>query len=252
MISVCITTYNGEGFIIKQLDSILMQLEQKDEIIISDDGSTDNTIRLIKSLEDSRIKILNHVPKPEKRYKFNLTTRNIENAILKAEGDIIILADQDDVWNQNRISVVKELLLVHDLVVNDCEIMDERGGVIAPSYFVKIKPTDSLFKNLISGRYLGCCMAFKRDCLKYALPFPKLPVPHDIWIGMVAKIFNNVYFTSEKLVKYRRHGANLSASSELSENSLLFKIEYRLMLLFSLVKRYLAIKFKLNESPTNR
>ena len=60
MISVCIATHNGEKYIKKQLESILSQLDFSDEIVISDDGSTDQTINLIQSLEDKRIKIFTY------------------------------------------------------------------------------------------------------------------------------------------------------------------------------------------------
>lgn len=251
MVSVCLTTYNGEAYIYRQISTILGQLNDTDEVLISDDGSSDNTLSLLKSFNDARIKILKHTPRNEKRYKFNLTTRNIENAILHSKGDIIILADQDDEWLPNRINSAKKLLIKYDLVVNDCEIINENNEPVAPSYFEKVNPSDSIIKNFVSSSYLGCCMAFNRKCLKYSLPFPSSPVPHDIWIGLIAKIFNSVYFSSEKVIRYRRHGSNLSASAEESKNSLTFKIQYRFILLYAVCKRYFSIKFNLNENSTN-
>ena len=58
MISVCIATYNGERFIREQIDSILRQLSSDDEIIVSDDESTDDTISIINSIDDKRIRII--------------------------------------------------------------------------------------------------------------------------------------------------------------------------------------------------
>ena len=63
MISVCMATYNGEKFLRQQLDSIICQLNQNDEIIISDNGSSDNTKEIIKSYNDSRIKYYDYITK---------------------------------------------------------------------------------------------------------------------------------------------------------------------------------------------
>ena len=60
MISVCMATYNGERFIKEQIDSILPQLSEDDELIISDDGSTDRTLEIIASYKDKRIKVFHH------------------------------------------------------------------------------------------------------------------------------------------------------------------------------------------------
>ena len=95
MISVCIATYNGEKYIKEQLDSILPQLKKLDEIIISDDKSKDKTLKIIKTLNDSRIKIFTN---PKKGL-----ISNFENAITKSSGDYIFLSDQDDIWHENKI-----------------------------------------------------------------------------------------------------------------------------------------------------
>ena len=94
MISVCIATYNGEKYIKEQLLSILPQLGKKDEVIISDDHSTDNTLDIVKGLNDNRIKIV--MNNREKGY-----TSNFENALSYAIGDYIFLSDQDDIWMSN-------------------------------------------------------------------------------------------------------------------------------------------------------
>ena len=96
MISVCIATYNGERFIREQIDSILRQLSSDDEIIVSDDGSTDDTISIINSIDDKRIRIIEG---PRK----HSPTHNFECAMKEAKGYYIFLADQDDVWKPNKV-----------------------------------------------------------------------------------------------------------------------------------------------------
>ncbi|MEK5777350.1 glycosyltransferase, partial [Acinetobacter nosocomialis] len=99
MISVCLATYNGEKYIVEQLTSILSQLSPTDEVIISDDHSTDETLLLIKSLNDPRIKIITN--ELGKGY-----TKNFENAINHSSGDYIFLSDQDDVWVENKVELM--------------------------------------------------------------------------------------------------------------------------------------------------
>ncbi|MEM7184509.1 MAG: glycosyltransferase, partial [Spirochaetota bacterium] len=111
MISVCIATFNGEKYIHEQLVSILQQLGTNDEIIISDDSSTDNTIKMIHAINDKRIKIYhNNVRNP---------IQNFENALRKAQGKYIFLSDQDDIWLETKISITIEHLQKYDLVVHD-------------------------------------------------------------------------------------------------------------------------------------
>jgi Glycosyltransferases, probably involved in cell wall biogenesis len=237
MISVCIASYNGERYIKEQLDSIICQLGENDEIIISDDGSTDSTIQIIENFKDRRIKIFSHIPNRKSKYKFDLTTRNIENALLKAQGDYIFLADQDDIWEKNKIKETIPFFKKYDLILHDCTIIDNSKKILHNSYFKLNKSKIGIIRNLIKNSYLGCCMAFKREILKKSLPFPVSPVPHDIWIGLIAELKGNVFLSDKKLIQYRRHGNNLSPSSSKSNNSFYFKFKYRFFILKNLIKK---------------
>ena len=118
MISVCLATFNGEKYIYQQLSSILSQLSDIDEIIVSDDGSADKTIEIVKSIKDKRIKLF-HNP-----YRQGII-HNVENALRESKGNIIFLSDQDDVWLNNKISVCLQHLQCADLVISDCYVTDE-------------------------------------------------------------------------------------------------------------------------------
>lgn len=241
MISVCIPTYNGEKFIYQQIISILSQINSDDEIIISDDGSTDKTLDIIKSFNDDRLKIF-YNNKIKSKYSFNLTTQNLQNALLKARGEIIFLADQDDVWIDNKIErCINYLKNGYDLILHDCAIVDQNNNLIDKSYFKLNNSTPGIFNNIMKNSYLGCCMAINKKVLDYALPFPK-DIPHDIWIGLIAEEFTKVKFLQEILINYRRHGNNLSASGEKSSNTLLFKIKYRAIILREFINRSLQLK----------
>lgn len=232
MISVCIATYNGERFIRPQLESILSQLASDDEVIISDDNSDDKTIKIIEDFNDQRIKIFSN--DKEKGY-----SRNFENAISKSKGDIVFLSDQDDLWHIDKVSVIKNYLEEFDFVVSDCVIIDSDNKIIFDSFYSFRNPYQTLMGNLFKFGYLGCCMAFRREVLSKALPFPanyKLST-FDNWIFLVSIAFYKVKISEEKLVFYRRHGNNTSDGGFKSSTSFYFKIKYRIYLLVNLIYR---------------
>lgn len=233
MISVCMATYNGEKFIKQQLDSILKQLSEEDELIISDDGSTDRTLDIVNSYSDNRIKVFYNDGK--------CYTKNFENALRNSKGEYVFLADQDDVWKDNKIDLTKEYLKKYDFVYSDAEIVDTNMKVIQSSRndFFHIKK--GFYRNLLKTYYIGCCMAFKREVLKKALPFPKNTdyCRHDAWISLIAEKYFKTYVVKEQLIFYRRHDKNASSGAEGITNSISRMIKLRLYLLWEVLKRKL-------------
>ena len=195
MISVCIATYNGEKYIKEQLLSILSQIGIEDEVIVSDDGSVDHTIDIVNSLHDHRIHII-------KGPQLHSPTLNFENALKVAKGDYIFLADQDDVWKKEKVKTCLHELENHsDCIVSDAEITDSQLHVIFKSLFKLLKIRNNKYYNVLwKNGYTGCCMAFKRKILEYALPFPKDIPMHDIWIGNVAAFHYHTKFINNKLI----------------------------------------------------
>lgn len=238
-ISVCIATFNGEDYIEQQLNSIRFQLNDFDEIIISDDGSTDNTVEIIKALKDHRIQIYKN-RKKKFNYGHYYVSANFENALKKSNGDIIFLADQDDIWCPNRLEVSLKYLNDYDLVINNAFVIDENGKLLENTFFDDnmIFPR-GIINNIISPKYHGCCMAFHKSVLEYALPFPSKLILHDSWIGMLTEYFGKVTYINDNLIFYRRHFSNASFLEGKSKNSLLFKIVYRIELLSSYFIRIL-------------
>ena len=230
MISVCIATYNGDQFIEKQLNSILIQLGENDEIIICDDFSTDKTVEIVRSFNDKRIKILVND-------KTLGVVRNFERAISLSKGNYIFLCDQDDIWESDKLQVYLSEFSAYDLLLSDASIIDEGDYVIKDSLFNNRNPLKGLVANLYKSPYTGCCMAFKADMKKYVLPFPPKIVMHDLWIGNICRKYGKVFFINKKTLKYRRHLSNLTYTSEKSKNSLFFKISCRLRLLYELMRR---------------
>ncbi|MCU7800086.1 MAG: glycosyltransferase family 2 protein [gamma proteobacterium symbiont of Lucinoma myriamae] len=228
MISICMVTYNGEKFINKQLDSILSQMDCNDELIVSDDSSTDKTIAIIKSYNDKRIKILEN-------QKFQSPVFNFENALKYADGEYIFLADQDDIWLPGKVKKIKKYLRKYDLVLSDANIVDADGEIIGHSFYKINNSRSGFINNMIKNSYLGCTMAFNRKILKKSLPFPgDLPM-HDWWIGLVGEIYGKTHFIDEPLISYRRHNDNASPTSEKSQYSFKKKIHFRIILIKNLI-----------------
>lgn len=204
-------TRNGEEFLRAQLESILSQLGPADEVVISDDSSTDGTNEIIKGYSDPRIILLEN-------NTFFSPIFNFENSLRHATGDIIILSDQDDVWLGNKVSVVRERFISLPapiyLLVLDGEVIDEVGNLLHESVLERLAARrgagPGLLRNIFDNTYLGCCMAFSRELLEVALPFPRRIPMHDMWLGLVAELFGRTEFVPIKTMLYRKHSASLT------------------------------------------
>lgn len=238
-ISVCIPTYNGEKFIYAQIFSILSQLSEDDEIIISDNESTDKTIEIIQSFNDPRIKIYIFPKKEKYKFSYELTTYNIENALNKSVGKYIFLADQDDIWLPDKVKDILPFFSKYDLILHDSIVVDEKENVVWKSYFDYINAKQGIVGNLIKNSYTGCCMAFKREVMLKSLPFPNF-VPHDLWIALNAEKYFKTYFFEKPLIKYRRHSDTLTTTSSKSKNNFAFKLYYRFYIVTAYLKKILG------------
>lgn len=231
MISVCMATYNGAVYIKEQLESILSQIGPEDEVVISDDGSTDATLEVIKSIGSPCIRI---VQGP----RMKSPSKNFEHALAQAKGDIIFLCDQDDVWQPNKVAVMLQALKSAACVVSDCRVVDAQLNVMDPSFYHVVRKHEGRWYNLlVRNCYLGCCMAMRREVLDKALPFPKTIPMHDIWLGNVAAFYYSLRFIPDNLMAYRRHGKNASTTSDPSASSFMQKLAYRYQIVAGLLSR---------------
>lgn len=237
MISVCIATYNGEKYLREQVESILGQLGEGDEIVISDDNSSDKTIDVLQALGDARVRILHHDPSlVTTSFPLDKPTHNFENALKHAKGDIIFLADQDDIWLPGKVEKMLAALQNADMAMHDCIVVDSDLQVLSPSYFDIVGVSTNAWRNLFKCTLLGCCMAMRRCVLEKALPFPKSRVGHDLWLGMVADRKFRFALVRVPLLKYRKHSSSTTTAGQRSSNSLWFKLRYRMSVLRHLLK----------------
>lgn len=231
-ISVCLASYNGGKYIRQQLESILGQLSADDEVVVSDDSSTDNTLEVVREFGDHRIRVLSG-------NTFYSPTYNFENALRHATGDIIVLSDQDDLWLENRVALIREKFATPPhrcyLLVTDGIVVDEHDQVLHDSIFKVIGAGSGLVKNLWNNRYMGCCMAFTRELLEAAIPFPRNLPMHDMWLGQLCEWVGVTEFLPVPAIRYRKH-----ASSQTEFKIRLrpwLQISRRWLLLTNLMKR---------------
>lgn len=234
MVSVCMATKNGATFLREQLDSILKQLRPEDEIVISDDCSGDDTLTVIRTFQDSRIRLLENT-------SVKGIAKNFEASLNASRGDYIFLADQDDVWLPGKVDKMKLAMAEYDLVMSDCQLVDDSLRVQQRSFYQINKSGKGFLRNLLRNSYMGCCMAFTRELKNRALPFPSDIPMHDIWIGLIGEVYFKVYFMTEVLVLHRRHGLNASTSGQSSQHSINRKIAHRYRIVKNLfIRKYHA------------
>jgi glycosyltransferase involved in cell wall biosynthesis len=236
-VSVAMAVYNSEKYISEQIDSILDELDYKDELVISYNASNDSTWDIITRYAqvDYRVKV---TICDEKGIQ-----SNFNNAILHTKGKYVFLSDHDDVWVSGKVRKVKELFEETEATV----VMHERivvDGNLKPIRIVKFDEktiTNRFWNNLISNKYCGSCMAFKKELIPIVCPIPSNPVHHDMWIGLMGNLFGYVELLKEPLMCYRRHGNNASTDKR---RNIFVILKERSCIIYSLISRVLLLKRK--------
>lgn len=228
MISVCMSVYNGERYILRQVDSILKQLDLDDEVIVYDDHSTDNTLSILVSIGDQRIKII----RSEKNNGF---LYGFQCAIDAAKGEYVFLSDQDDIWLPSKVQVVMEYFdKGADCIIHDAIVMDDVGKIINHSLFNIVGSTNKSYKNFLKNTATGACMAFRANIISKFMPIPANAIYHDRWIVIILALkLCRVFTIPEKLIYYVRHEKNVTC---LKRNSILHVVKDRLLLFMAIMK----------------
>lgn len=227
-LSVVLCTYDGGRWLTAMLRSLAEQTRPPDELIVQDDGSTDDTSAQLEAFARSapfdvsiQVNAVRLGP-----------TRNFERALARSNGDLIALADQDDRWHPGKLHRMAELLdedPTASLVLSDAELIDDGGQPVPPAPWPWASPERSLWQARGQARHLrahpvvdatdigrrpictGCTMVVRRRALELALPFPAVlddpasPMGHDRWLALVATTVGTVIALDERQVAYRVH-----------------------------------------------
>lgn len=222
IIDIVMPTYNGEKYLKEQIDSILNQSYKDIRLIISDDGSKDSTVQILKEYEekDERVKVY---VQPQ-----NLgVVGNIEFLLKKVENPYYMLADQDDVWLPEKVEKSLEKLKQEnaDLVFGDLEVVDKELNTMYPSFgdFMLLNRKINKYINSDRLNYLyncvtGCTTLAKKETIEKILPLPTKSkyLIHDHWIGIMASLNGKLAYMPEKYIKYRQHGNNEVGTNKIS------------------------------------
>lgn len=237
ILSVVMTTYNGENYLKEQLDSIFSQTFEDFQLILSDDCSTDKTLDIIK-----------HYQKKHKNIVLSINEKplgsvaNFEKGMQIANTQYIALSDQDDIWEKNKLQLqiasIRELEKQHPniplMVHSDLSMIDSNSKKTADSYF-KFR-SYKLGKKKDIGHILGPCGVMGNTILINKLlhtklfPFPKNLKVHDYWIAVVNETLGLRLTLNTPLVRYRIHENNLSNSSQNISKNLFTKLQTKCLL----------------------
>jgi glycosyltransferase involved in cell wall biosynthesis len=216
-------TYNGARFLPEQLESIAAQTRLPDELVVCDDGSTDETVEVIKAFA-GRASFAVRLEINKERFG---STKNFEKAIGLCEGAIIALADQDDIWNPQKLATLGATLEDHPdagYAFSDAELIDALAMPTGQGLWDSLRLSAALIKQFCGTNQFpillrrtvvtGATMAFRASLKKTLLPISANFV-HDYWVSLIASGIGAYGIpTHEKLIQYRQHdGQQIGAGS---------------------------------------
>lgn len=229
-VSVAMAVYNGEKYLDEQIKSILSMMHKNDELIISYNESNDNTYEIVKQYErqDSRVYVYLD--------RESSVESNFNNAVKHCNGKYIFLADQDDVWINNKIDVMVSYFKKYTdvgVLISDGYVVDAKLNINEDSIYKCLRTKTSPLLNLIKGSYLGCQMAFtnKIKQLVWPVPITNPPMAHDLWLGIIGAKYAKVKLVPEHLIMHRIHNDNCSNNRKMSlgnclKNRIIFAYYY--------------------------
>jgi glycosyltransferase involved in cell wall biosynthesis len=217
-LSVVMASFNGHKYIIDQIESILSQSLHPDEIVISDDASTDDTPKILNQ----------YLSKYPNYFIVNFQHRNLgyiknfEQALSLAKGDLIAFSDQDDIWLRDKLAQQVAImaedpsvgLVFSDLCVTNQDLKTKYKSFwhSVLNFNEKGKLTADFYQQLLGGNVVtGATILAERSLLHELIPFPD-GIPHDWWIATTASLIKRLYALEERTVLYRQHQDNILGS----------------------------------------
>jgi glycosyltransferase involved in cell wall biosynthesis len=215
-VEVLLATFNGASFLPAQINSIFSQTWPNISVIAGDDGSTDETMTILKDWEraTARMHVLHSQPQGG-------AMRNFTRLIQESSASYVAFSDQDDVWDPDKLSISMGRMLEEEerrgtdtpiLVYTDLRLIDSGGRLLSTSLWQKarVRPQVAICSNMLAQNLVtGCSMLVNRALLDLACPIPSQAIMHDYWFALVASAFGAAIPISQPLVSYRQHATNL-------------------------------------------
>ena len=211
-VDVVLCTFNGERFLAAQLESIERQSRRPDRVLVFDDGSSDGTLHVLEAFA-ARLPLTVSV-NPVRLGP----SGNFSQALSHADGDIVFLCDQDDVWRPRKVQLMLDALASQPgamLVCGDAGLIDAEGRRLSGSLLMRLGaqaawslPAAQLLELLLRRNVVtGATSAVRRRLLDAALPVPA-GYWHDEWLALVAAACEGIAWADGILTDYRLHGGN--------------------------------------------
>jgi len=204
-ISIAMATYNGASLLQRQLDSFLSQTRQPDELVVCDDGSSDDTLTILERFRQTAPFVV-RIHQNEANLGF---TKNFERALSKCTGDLIFLSDQDDIWFPDKLAFVAKIFLENPdklLVIHDGRLVDEHLVAHGATKFSQITAAYGSPDSVV----MGALTAVRKELLAYSFPIPDGMKGHDVWLHNIAGLLDSRCVINKELQLIVRHSANTS------------------------------------------
>jgi len=227
-VSVALCTFNGAAYLAAQLESIANQTLLPKEIVISDDGSTDETLEVVARVLPAQRLVESGITLTLLGRSTPLgVTKNFEAAISACSGEFIALCDQDDIWSPDKLARLRQAIDVPGvlLVHSDARMVDALGRPLRHALFETLGARTTELRREQGPRALevllrrnlvtGATAMVRRSLVSAAQPFPESWV-HDHWLAIVAALTGRIVLVPDKLVDYRQHGANQIGATKLT------------------------------------
>jgi glycosyltransferase involved in cell wall biosynthesis len=226
-IVIVLATFNPDlVFFKKQIESIIGQSYQNWFCLVTDDGSEPEKFELISRIlaEDRRFKLIHSQKQKGSVDNFAIGLTQIETNFTDINFKYVALCDQDDIWEDSKLELMIGILADNPevaLVHSDLSLIDKDDRVIGMSCWrsegrnlTNISYASLIYRNVITG----CSAIFRREVLTTALPMVSIshpaPYHHDVWLGLHALIWGNIYSLDKPLVRYRQHASNIVGAQQ--------------------------------------
>lgn len=205
-ISVVMCTYNGARYVAGQIDSIVAQTYPIREIIIQDDGSTDQTPSILRDYakKDIRIRVYNNDS------GIHGVNGNFFSAMRRATGEYIAISDQDDIWEKDKLELQAAAIGNKWLCSGFSVPFSDDGFPVKVDMRV---PNYHIIRATYLCQLPGHTLLFRRRMLDYLTDGERLPLFYDWQLVTVAAARESIAFVPRKLVNFRRHADAATATA---------------------------------------